>query len=94
MGFAKKSLVILKFFESNQVHLRSISTSAGVRLCDLRLALLWSDAVREVRNVVHHRSDSSIRASYETASTLFLSAMLHLKTLYMLYSAATAAATA
>jgi hypothetical protein len=89
VGFAKKSRDILKFLESKQQHFKSISTAAGVRLEDLRLALLWSDAVREVRNVVHHGSDSAIPASYETASTLFLSAMLHLKTLYRLWSAAT-----
>lgn len=87
IGFAKKVRDILKFFESRQEAFKSLSTEAGLRLDDLRLALLWSDAVREVRNVVHHRNDSAIRATYESASILFMSAMLHLKTLYRLYGA-------
>lgn len=87
-GFAKKMRSIMTFVESRSVVLGDILRAVGVTLHDLRMAMLWSDSLRDVRNTVHHGVRSFAEPTYETAVTLLMSGIPHLKTLSGLYAEA------
>ena len=89
VGFAKKMREIVKFYESRQGVFKRLGVNANVRLDELRMAMVWSESLRDARNVVHHNVDTNINATFEMVSTLFLAALSNLKTLQRLTEAAT-----
>ena len=88
VGFAKKMRDIVKLYETRQDVFKQIGTSANVRLDELRMAMLWSDALRDARNVIHHNVDTNINPTFDMVSTLFLAALPNLKTLHRLTAVA------
>jgi len=74
-------------YETRQTAFKSLGQQAGVDLHDLRLAMLWSDTLRDVLNAIHHRAPSSADRTYETVSTLLLATVSHFQTIYRLYQA-------
>lgn len=88
VGFAKKMRDILKFYEDRQGAFKQLGIAANVRLDELRMAMIWSDSLREARNVVHHNVDTNINPTFEMVSTLFLAALPNLNVLHRLTVAA------
>ena len=88
VGLAKKMRDILKFYETRQDTFRQIGNIANVRLDELRMAMLWSDILRDARNAVHHNAEPNINTTFDMVSTLFLAAIPNLKTLHRLTTAA------
>jgi hypothetical protein len=84
VGFAKKMREIMKLYEDRQVLFKQLGISTNVRLDELRMTMIWSDSLRDARNVVHHNVDTNINATFEMVSTLFLAALPNLKTLQRL----------
>jgi hypothetical protein len=82
VGFAKKMRDIMKFYESRQGMFKHVGTAANVRLDDLRMAMIWSDSLRDARNLVHHNVATNINPTFEMVSTLFLAALTNLKALH------------
>lgn len=88
VGFAKKLRDILKLYETRQDVFKALGQQSGVTLDDLRVAMLWSDTLRDSRNVIHHRTEPAINQTYENVTTLLLVAAPHLRNLYRLYEVA------
>jgi hypothetical protein len=88
IGFARKLRDILGFYESRQSTFKPLSQQIGIGLEDLRIAMLWSDTLRDARNAVHHRVSTSVDASYEIVATLLLAAVPHLQTIHRLWDVA------
>jgi hypothetical protein len=88
IGFAKKLREILAFYESHQPTFKPLAQQVGVKIEDVRTAMLWSDTLRDARNAIHHRVSTSTDASYEIVATLLLAAVPHLQTIYSLHRAA------
>lgn len=55
---------------------------SGVRSAELRQAVIWSDQVRDSRNVVHFAAEANVPNTFEKVSVLMLAAIGHLRTLY------------
>jgi hypothetical protein len=91
IGFAKKLREIVTFYETRQQLFKPLGQQIGVTIDDMRIAMLWSDTLRDARNAIHHRVSPSTKATYETVATLLLAAVPHLNTIYRLYDAATTA---
>lgn len=87
VGFAKKMRDIVKLYETRQDLFKNIGSIANVRLDELRMAMLWSDSLRDARNVVHHNVDTHINPTFDMVSTLFLAALPNLKVLHRLTNA-------
>ena len=87
IGFARKLREIVDFFATRQPTFKPLAQQVGVTLEDLRIAMLWSDTLRDARNAIHHRVSTSTDASYEIVATLLLAAVPHLQTSYSLYKA-------
>ena len=79
---------IMKFYEGRQDVFKHFGATANVRLDELRLAMIWSDSLRDARNVVHHNVAANINPTFEMVSTLFLAALTNLKALHRLTVAA------
>jgi hypothetical protein len=88
IGFAKKLRETLRFYETRQSTFKPLAQQVGVTLEDLRTAMLWSDSLRDARNVIHHRVSTNTDPNYEIVATLLLAAVPHLQTLYYLYKVA------
>jgi hypothetical protein len=88
VGFSKKMRDIMKVVETRQDLFKNVGNLANVRLDELRMAMIWSDSLRDARNVVHHNVETNIDATFEMVSTLFLAALSNLKILNRLTSAA------
>ena len=88
LGFAKKMRGIMKLYEGRQDVFKHLGATANVRLDELRLAMIWSDSLRDARNVVHHNVAANINPTFEMVSTLFLAALTNLKALHRLTVAA------
>jgi hypothetical protein len=84
VGFARKMRDIMKFYEGRQGVFKHFGTAANVRLDELRMAMIWSDSLRDARNVVHHNVVTNINPTFEMVSTLFLAALPNLKALHRL----------
>lgn len=88
VGFAKKMRSIVKLCESKQDQFKSIGAAANMRMDDLRMTMIWSDSLRDARNLVHHNVEANINPTFEMVSTLFLAAMSNLRGLHRLTKAA------
>lgn len=82
VGIARKMRDIMKLYETRQDVFKTIGVRADVRLDDLRMAMIWSESIRDARNVVHHSVDPNINPTFEMISTLFMAALSHLKALH------------
>jgi len=79
---------MVKLYETRQDVFKQVGIIADVRLDELRMAMLWSDSLRDARNVVHHNVDTNINPTFDMVSTLFLAALPNLKALHRLTIAA------
>lgn len=89
VGFARKMREIMKLYETRQDVFKQVGATANVRLDELRMTMIWSDSLRDARNVVHHNVDTNINPTFEMVSTLFLAALPNLRALHRLRIAAT-----
>lgn len=65
-----------------------VVAAGGVSHADLRGIRVWTEALREARNAVHHATDAPLPATWETTAVLLMGALPNLRGLW----AATAAA--
>jgi hypothetical protein len=87
-GFAKKLRDVLHWFKTRLPRYKPVAEGAGISLSDLRLALLWSETLRDARNSIHHGVQTPTTPNFETVSTFLLTATTHLPVLHKLYEAA------
>lgn len=85
---AKKIQLVLKLYEHSGLQL--VKESSGVDDNSLKQTSVWSDVVRESRNVVHYGVEPSMRNTYEKVAALLMGAIPHIKLIYRIYSAAEA----
>jgi hypothetical protein len=90
VGIAKKLRDLMKHYESKQAEYAVVAKSAGLSLDDVRLACLWSDMVRDSRNVVHYGTQPNLPNNYQNLATLLLTGSTHLRNLYALHASAIA----
>ncbi len=64
-----------------------IVASSGVSHADLRGVLVWTEALREARNAVHHAIDAPLPATWETTATLLMGAVPSLRRLWAVTAA-------
>lgn len=69
-----------------------VVTASGVRPADLRDTQVWTEALREARNAVHHDADAPLPATWETTAALLMGAVPNLRRLLAVTSAARAVA--
>ena len=87
VGIAKKINEVVKLYERKDM-LKDVHQRSGVRIQDLRNAVVWSDCVRESRNTVHYGVNPSMKNTYEKVAVLLIGAVTHLKILYKIFDAA------
>lgn len=61
---------------------REVWQKSGVTEQVIRNAAIWSDAVRQSRNVLHYRAESALPNTYETVAVQLLAASQHLQAIY------------
>ena len=86
VGVGKKIAETLKLYERSDI-LAHIHSKSGVKVQDLRNAVIWADAVRESRNSVHYGVEPSMPNTYEKVAALLISAVPHLRLLYRIIAA-------
>ena len=86
-GFAKKMREIMNFFETRQPAFKRVAQQAGITLHDMRVAMQWSETLRDARNAVHHEVESFAEHTYETVAVLLLATIPSLRTLHGLNTA-------
>jgi hypothetical protein len=88
VSVAKKIQLVLKLYEHSG--LQPVKEHSGVDDNDLKQALVWSDVVRESRNVVHYGVQPPTANTYEKVAAVLIGAIPHLRILYRVYNAAEA----
>ena len=58
-----------------------VRSKTGVRIPELELVLVWTDAVRTARNTIHFGADTDIADSYGSVAVLVISGTASLKKL-------------
>ena len=69
-----------------------VVAGSGIRPADLRDTQVWTEALREARNAVHHDVDAPLPATWETTAALLMGAVPNLRRLLSVTNAAKAAA--
>src|SRR5262249_359425 len=59
-----------------------VRRDSGVNEQIIRNAAIWSDAVRDARNVLHYRANSAIPNTYETVAVQLVAAGQYLRAVY------------
>jgi len=78
VGIGKKILDALKLYEDHRFP-EAIRKNSGVRIQDLRNAVIWADAVRESRNSIHYGAEPPMTNCYEKVAALLIGAIPHFK---------------
>jgi len=65
-----------------------VVAASGVSHADLRGIRVWTEALREARNAVHHTTDSPLPATWETTAALLMGAVPNLRRLWLATAAA------
>jgi hypothetical protein len=65
-----------------------VVAASGVSHADLRGIRVWTDALREARNAVHHAADAPLPATWETTAVLLMGAVPNLRGLWVATAAA------
>lgn len=86
IGIGKKIVEILKLYERTDIF-SDLQSKSGVKVQDLRNAVIWSDAVRESRNSVHYGVKPSMPNSYEKVAALLIGAVPHLRLIFRIIEA-------
>ena len=87
-GVMEKAAQVLDLFKHQQ--LQNIRQTSSVRKTDMEYIAVWSDAVRNSRNVLHYGVAPSLPNGYEKTAALLISAVTHLRPLYRVREAALA----
>jgi hypothetical protein len=74
VGIGKKILDALKLYEDHRIP-EAIRKNSGVRVQDLRNAVIWADAVRESRNSIHYGAEPPMTNCYEKVAALLIGAI-------------------
>ena len=74
VGIGKKILDALKLYEDPRLP-EWIRKKSGVRIQDLRNAVIWADAVRESRNSIHYAAEPPMTNCYEKVAALLIGAI-------------------
>lgn len=67
-----------------------VVAASGVSHADLRGVLIWTEALREARNAVHHTVDAPLPATWETTAALLMGVIPNLRRLWAATTAARA----
>ncbi len=86
VGIGKKISGVLKLFERPE--LKPVSDRAGIKVQDLRNAVIWADQVRESRNSIHYGAKPAMSNSYEKVAALLIGAIPHMTIIYRLRATA------
>jgi len=81
---AAKIIHTVQQIYERQDFFRKVAKLSGVKLKDLRFAVVWADCVRESRNVVHYRNEPHLPNDFEKVATLILGIPAHFKLIYNL----------
>ena len=65
-----------------------VVAASGVTHADLRGIRIWTEALREARNAVHHAADAPLPATWETTAVLLMGAVPNLRGLWVATEAA------
>lgn len=88
-SLTQKIRKVLKTYEQEHKNLLEVVVKKSkVDLNLLRDAKIWSDAVRESRNVVHFGEEPPTKNTYEKVTTLLIQAVPHLRHIYRIKRAA------
>ncbi len=86
-SFARKLRAIHNHWESNHKEYKTLRNVSGVTVDDLRIALSWSDTLRDARNVIHYGKQPSFPHDWEHVASVLLTGSKHFRTMYELYNA-------
>ncbi|TWI13523.1 hypothetical protein [Aerolutibacter ruishenii] len=80
-GTMKKIEAVLAIYDHQDLF-GPVAKACEVRLKDLRLVQVWSDAVRDSRNTIHFGVKAAVPNTYEKLAALLIGAAPHIQTLY------------
>ena len=80
VGIGKKILDALRLYEDPRFP-DALRKESGVRIQDLRNAVIWADAVRESRNSIHYGAEPLMTNCYEKVAALLIGAIPNFKLL-------------
>jgi hypothetical protein len=85
--------IAIKIQETAQLYNHSdifgdLYNASGVKREALNNSMVWVDVVRESRNSVHYRAESSMPNTYEKIAALLIGAVRHFRLLYKIINAA------
>jgi hypothetical protein len=89
-GTYRKIEAVLTIFAHQEIF-GPVSKAAGVKLEELRVISIWSDAVRDSRNTIHFGVAPTTPNTYEKVAALLLGAVPNVRALYKVKIAADAA---
>lgn len=87
IGIARKVQMVTKCYEDVRLF-DEVHSESGVRTAQLRDVVVWTDVLRDARNVVHFRSVPAMQNTYDKVATLVISTVPNLRALYRIKSAA------
>lgn len=87
VSIAQKIQTVTQLYDRQDVF-ESVKKRSGVSNRHLRNATVWSDVVRDSRNVVHYGADPATANTYEKVAALLLGAAPHLQMVYRIRRAA------
>jgi hypothetical protein len=90
VSVARKVQVVLELYAHPE--LKPVRENSQVDEKDLKQVLVWSDVVRESRNVIHYAVQAPTANTYEKVAALLLGAVPHLRIIYRVYDASTTVA--
>ena len=80
-GIARKVPLITKSYENVEVF-GAVHTASGVKPGQLMEVVVWTDVLRDARNVVHFRAVPAMANTYDKVAILIISSVSSLRTLY------------
>lgn len=80
-GPFRKIEAVLAVYEHQELF-APVAKATGIRPKELRVAAVWSDAVRDSRNTIHFGAQAALPNTYEKLAALLIGAAPHIKTLY------------
>ena len=86
IGIQSKIQKVVKLTDRESV--KRVMKSAGIRGADINLLVVWSDLVRESRNVLHAGKEPLIPNAYEKVAVLLLNTAECVETVFRLVGAA------
>jgi hypothetical protein len=90
-NLAKRIVDVREVYKRKDL-LEDVWKESGVTAEEVQEAALWSDTVRDSRNVVHYNPHEQFPVTFESVATILLSTTRHLRSLYRVHDAAHAVA--